>query len=70
MTMICDDHPHAECSCYKQAQPATQSLSEIDFLKSACTAAQKGDAARLRDLLAKRPELLHDDGVGGDSTIA
>ena len=66
ITMDCEIHQHGQCSCHKKAQPASQSLEELDFLKSACSAAQKGDTARLKHLLAKHPMLINEDGAGGE----
>lgn len=56
---------HRGCQCHTRAAPATQNLEEIGFLKSACSAAQKGDVQRLADLLAKHPGSVGDDGVSG-----
>ena len=64
--MDCNIHQHSQCSCHRKAQPASQSLEEVDFLKSACSAAQKGDTARLKHLVAKRPSLVDEDGAGGE----
>lgn len=60
------DHDHKHCQCHKQVLPASQSLDELDFLKSACSAAQKGDVHRLRHLLGRHAESVDDDGVRGD----
>ena len=56
---------HRTCNCQTKAVPASQTLEELDFLRSACSAAQKGDVQRLADLLVKRPASLVDDGVSG-----
>ncbi len=60
-------HDHRHCQCHQQVLPAVQSLDELDFLKSACSAAQKGDVHRLNDLLKRHAESVDDDGVGGDT---
>ena len=64
------DHDHLHCQCHKRAPPAVQSLDELDFLKSACSAAQKGNVIKLRSLLQRHPHFVHDDGVGGDTSEA
>ena len=51
-----------------EGTPYDQRLEELDFLRSACAAAQRGQAAALAALLARRGEkALHDDGVAGGS---
>ena len=55
-----DDDDHAD-----PGTPFDQRLEEVSFLRSACAAAQKGDAARLERLLDRCPSQLHDDGAGG-----
>ena len=58
------DHGKA-CLCCQKVQPATQSLEEIEFLKSACAAAQSGKTGKVRSLIARNPEALHSDGRAG-----
>ena len=53
-----------------EATPYDQSLEELEFMRGACAAAQRGDLRTLRDAVARRPHLLADDGVGGDSGYA
>ena len=48
-----------------EATPYDQSLEELEFMRGACAAAQRGDLRTLRDAVARRPHLLADDGVGG-----
>jgi len=43
----------------------SQNIEELRFLKSACSAAHKGDVKRLAELIAKHPECISDDGVAG-----
>ncbi len=65
--MTTDEH-EAGCQCGAHGPlPGSQSLGELDFQKSACAAAQKGDVAKLARLLDSLPALLHDDGVTGDA---
>ncbi len=47
--------------------PYDQSLEELDFLRSACAAAQRGQAEKLEALLSRRPQSIHWDGVAGKS---
>ena len=60
-----DCHGHRKCSYHAKAAPASQNLDELRFLKSACSAAQRGDVKRLATILAKSPESVNDDGVAG-----
>ena len=53
------------CECHTSGAPASQNLEELGFLKSACSAAQKGDVQRLAELLVKHPSSVSDDGVSG-----
>lgn len=55
------------CDCCITATPFAQSLDEVAFQRSACTAAQAGNCDRLKTLLGKDPALLHADGAGGTS---
>ena len=52
------------CNCCAPA-PASQSLAEVAFAKSAAAAAQAGDLFRVKQLIALSPAALHDDGCGG-----
>lgn len=61
----CEVHDEAECQCYKQSIPVAQSLEELDYLKSACAAAQQGNEAKLHVLLEKHPEAINSDGSEG-----
>lgn len=62
-TPVCEVHTD-DCQCYKQATPAAQSLEELDFLKSACAAAQQGNVQRLQAILDKHPKAI---GTSNDS---
>ncbi len=49
-----------------EGTPYDQRVEELDFLRSACACAQRGQAEKLAALLARRgPASLHWDGVGG-----
>ena len=50
-----------------EGTPYDQRLEEMEFMRGACAAAQRGDVEKLRALLSRRPELAHADGAGGDS---
>ncbi|DBB18154.1 hypothetical protein WJX82_010938 [Trebouxia sp. C0006] len=60
----CEVH-EAECQCYKQSIPVAQSLEELDYLKSACAAAQQGNEAKLHAILEKHPQATNSDGSEG-----
>ena len=51
-----------------EGTPYDQRLEEMEFMRGACAAAQRGDLEKLRALLSRRPELAHADGAGGDSS--
>ncbi len=53
------------CACCTAPQPATQSLKEVEFARSACSASQAGNVERLAHLLAHRPACVHSDGASG-----
>ena len=59
-------HP-ASCQCASHPAPASQSLDELGFLKSACSAAQSGNLDRLSKLVEAHPDAVHTDGSGGTS---
>ena len=61
----CDVHTDS-CQCYKQANPAGQSLEELDFLKSACAAAQQGNLTKLQAILNRHPEAVQPDFSSGE----
>ena len=61
---VCDVHTYA-CQCYKQANPVAQSLEELDFLKSACAAAQQGNVTKLQAILERHPEAVRSDYTSG-----
>ena len=63
----CDVHTDA-CQCYKQANPVTQSLEELDFLISACAAAQQGNVRKLQAILERHPEAVQSDYTSGEKT--
>ena len=61
----CEVHDDAECQCYKQSIPVAQCLEELDYLKSACAAAQQGNVTKLHVILEKQPEAINSDGSEG-----
>ena len=50
-----------------EGTPYDQRLEEVEFMRSACVAAQRGDVDKLRAMLHRRPDIVTNDGVGGDS---
>jgi hypothetical protein len=50
-----------------EGTPYDQCLEEVEFMRSACAAAQRGDIDKLRDMLDRRPDIVRDDGISGDS---
>ena len=50
-----------------EGTPYDQRLEEVEFMRSACVAAQRGDVDKLRAMLHRRPDVCTNDGVGGDS---
>ena len=50
-----------------EGTPYDQRLEEVEFMRSACAAAQRGDIDKLRDMLDRRPDIVRDDGISGDS---
>eukprot|EP00210_Caulerpa_lentillifera_P009514 g9073.t1 len=59
-------HPDG-CLCCRSFSSTQQSVDELEFAKSACSAAKAGDCVRLKSLLARCPTALHHDGVDGKS---
>lgn len=67
--------PHASCNTAEMGRgghghghsddddvggtPYDQSLEELEFMRSACSAAQRGQTEKLRGMLDKKPESLH-----------
>ena len=50
-----------------EATPYDQRIEEVEFMRGACAAAQRGDLGCLKGIIDRRPKLLADDGVGGAS---
>jgi hypothetical protein len=59
------DHDAAECQCYARPGAAAQSLDELEFVRSACHAAQLGQLDKLDRILRNRPEAVSWDGGTG-----
>jgi hypothetical protein len=60
------DHDSLECRCYASAAPVSQSLDELEFVRSACHAAQIGNIEKLGRILSSKPEAVSwDGGTGG-----
>jgi hypothetical protein len=58
-------HDDFECRCYASAAPASQSLHELEFVRSACHAAQVGNIDKLERILRTKPEAVNWDGGTG-----
>ena len=56
----------AGCSCAATATGTEQSLEELDFARSACSAAQVGDTVKLARILKRSPDAVHSDGAAGE----
>ena len=65
-TSDCGLHADGDCQCYKHPVAAVQSLEELDYLKSACAAAQQGNVAKLSSMLDKHPHAVNSDGAEGE----
>lgn len=50
-----------------EGSPYDQSLEEVEFMRSACAAAQRGKTAELERMLLRRPFLVDCDGVNNQS---
>jgi hypothetical protein len=53
--------------CAHEPTGLEQSLDEMEFARSACSAAQAGDVERLRRCIERNAACVHHDGVGGGS---
>ncbi|KAF6260118.1 ankyrin repeat-containing domain protein [Scenedesmus sp. NREL 46B-D3] len=67
MFQIDCDHDAFECQCYARPGVAAQSLDELEFVRSACHAAQLGQLDKLERILRNRPEAISWDGGTGTS---
>lgn len=56
-----------EGACTHAPTGLEQSLDEMEFTRSACSAAQSGDAERLQRMIVRNPGCVHHDGGGGGS---
>ncbi|GIL77976.1 hypothetical protein Vretimale_7377 [Volvox reticuliferus] len=64
---ICEHGPRDTCNCALSATGTEQSLDELEFSRSACSAAQDGDVAKLRRILQRNPTAVGNDGASGGS---
>lgn len=60
-------HDSFECRCYATAAPATQGLDELEFVRSACHAAQVGNLEKLGRILSNKAEAVNWDGGTGST---
>lgn len=54
---------HRTCKCCSKPAATAQSLDEVSFLRSACTASQFGDTEKLKSLIARNSDVIHTDGT-------
>ncbi|PNH01818.1 Ankyrin repeat domain-containing protein 39 [Tetrabaena socialis] len=67
---FCAAHASGACKCALVATGTEQSLDELEFSRSACSAAQNGDVAKLRRILQRNPQAVHGDGGSGLGVFA
>uniref|UniRef100_A0A6S8PN07 Uncharacterized protein n=2 Tax=Dunaliella tertiolecta TaxID=3047 RepID=A0A6S8PN07_DUNTE len=62
---LCLHGPGGGCDCLLQTKrpKVEESLDELSFQRSACSAAQQGNVAKLQKILNKNPEAVHSDGA-------
>ena len=60
----CAAHGH-NCGCATVYTSMDQTLDEIGFMKSACSAARYGNIEKLETILRKDPGVVHADGANG-----
>ena len=60
-------HGHGHDDDVDPSTPYDQRLEELEFLRSACAVAQRGQTDKLAAMLARRPDSVHWDGVEGKS---
>jgi hypothetical protein len=65
MFLNCGHDSTEECRCFATAAPLSQSLDELEFVRSACHAAQIGNIEKLERILASKPEAVSWDGGTG-----
>lgn len=57
----------AACNCVARPSGVSESLDELGFLRSACSAAQLGQLDKLAGILQRNPSAAHSDGGSGAS---
>lgn len=65
--MLSHGHGHGHDDDVDPSTPYDQRLEELEFLRSACAVAQRGQTDKLAGMLARRPDSVHWDGVEGKS---
>ncbi|GIL66184.1 hypothetical protein Vafri_19793, partial [Volvox africanus] len=55
LAATCEHGPRDTCDCALSATGTEQSLEELEYSRSACSAAQDGDVAKLRRILQRNP---------------
>lgn len=66
----CADHDESMCDCSVRPSKLNQSLDEMDFMRSACAAAQAGDLVKLTRILQRSPQAVRCDGSAGECSFA
>lgn len=64
------NHTEAECRCYSKPLAAAQNLDELEFVRSACHAAQTGQLDKLERILRNQPDAVNSDGASGTLAAA
>ncbi|GIL66183.1 hypothetical protein Vafri_19793, partial [Volvox africanus] len=67
LAATCEHGPRDTCDCALSATGTEQSLEELEYSRSACSAAQDGDVAKLRRILQRNPASVGNDVASGGS---
>jgi hypothetical protein len=63
----CDLHQLGACNCVARPSGLAETLDELSFQRSACSAAQLGQVDKLARILQRNPSAVHSDGSAGTS---
>jgi hypothetical protein len=67
MIADCDLHQLGFCNCAARPSGLAETLDELSFQRSACSAAQLGQVDKLARILQRNPSAVHSDGGAGSS---
>lgn len=70
LTFLCEHGPRDTCNCAVSATGTEQSLDELEFSRTACSAAQDGNVAKLRRILQRNPSAIRGDETSGATLFA